>query len=485
MSSQPTPQPGSFASAAAAWTNFWFTPCDPTLLGMIRVLVGAVTLYTFIVHSFTLPEFMGANAWCDIGFRREVAADRPIQVGSLRASPVVGGESGIEAPIDEKQQQWSFTYKNNYGVWPPAPNPTSQKQADFAMQFRGKYGFDFRFFGLPFPQNDREQKILDDYVAKYGQTFPPPYPANEEEIRRIDEYMGRHHSDPRRLYSRGAPIFSVWLDVVDPGWMSLIQSFFVLAAVCFVLGIGTRVSSVLVWFANICYIHRNQHVLFGVDTMMNVLLLYLMIGPSGAAISVDRLISRWWSGAKPRFFPNSPPADYSPVPQPLISANVALRLMQIHLCIIYFISGISKLQGAAWWNGTAVWGVLGNYEFAPMNLPIYNQALRVLGQNQAVFETFITSACLFTLIFEIAYPFLVWKPSTRWLFLVGAIFLHGFIGLFMGLKTFSLLMLIFNMAFLRPEQIRWLVSWKPAPTPKPEPLKQPRYLRQPAETAIK
>jgi hypothetical protein len=143
-------------------------------------------------------------------------------------------------------------------------------------------------------------------------------------------------------------------------------------------------------------------------------------------------------------------------------------MMQIHLCIIYFIAGISKLQGASWWNGTAVWSVLGNYEFAPMNLPLYNDALRFLGRNQAVFETCITCACLFTLAFEIGYAFLIWKKSTRWLFLAGAIFLHGFIGLFMGLKTFSLLMLIFNMAFLRREEISWIFgSAKTSAAPPP------------------
>ena len=61
---------------------------------------------------------------------------------------------------------------------------------------------------------------------------------------------------------------------------------------------------------------------------------------------------------------------------------------------------------------------------------------------------------------ERGYAFLVWRPATRWLFLAGAILLHGFIGLFMGLKTFSLMMLIFNMAFLRPNEVRWFLGRK-------------------------
>ena len=46
--------------------------------------------------------------------------------------------------------------------------------------------------------------------------------------------------------------------------------------------------------------------------------------------------------------------------------HVAIRLIQIHLCIIYLVSGLSKLLGKAWWEGTAVWGTLASFEFAPM-----------------------------------------------------------------------------------------------------------------------
>ena len=118
---------------------------------------------------------------------------------------------------------------------------------------------------------------------------------------------------------------------------------FVAAAACFVFGLGTRVTSVIVWFANLCYIHRNPVMLFGVDTMMTVLLLYLMIGPSGAALSLDRVISRWW---RHRRGPDSR-ADRPDRRARRRESRPTSRsgMMQIHLCIIYFISGISKLQG--------------------------------------------------------------------------------------------------------------------------------------------
>ncbi len=87
------------------------------------------------------------------------------------------------------------------------------------------------------------------------------------------------------------------------------------------------------------------------------------------------------------------------------------------------------------------------------HVQIYNEMLRWLGGHQLLLEGFLTGACLFTLAFEIGYAFLIWRPGTRWFVLGGAIILHGFIGLLMGLKTFSLMMLVMNMVFLRQEEV--------------------------------
>ena len=187
-----------------------------------------------------------------------------------------------------------------------------------------------------------------------------------------------------------------------------------------------------------------------------------MISPCGACLSADHAIRRWWSRAKPgiiqgwfRFWKKPvpaiadiAPAPFSELPMPTIGANVAIRCLQIHVCIIYLASGLSKLLGPAWWNGTAIWGTIANYEFAPMQFEIYLSFLRFLGNHPLLADIFMTGGGLFTLTFEIGYAFLIWRPKLRWCYLAGAITLHAGIGLFMGLKTFSLLMLVLNMAFL-------------------------------------
>lgn len=42
------------------WNRFWFAPSDPATLGMIRILAGAMLLYTHCVWSLGLNDFFGA-----------------------------------------------------------------------------------------------------------------------------------------------------------------------------------------------------------------------------------------------------------------------------------------------------------------------------------------------------------------------------------------------------------------------------------------
>ena len=65
-----------------------------------------------------------------------------------------------------------------------------QKEADDAFDFRREHGFDFRFYGLPFPKSAWEKKVLRDYATKYHEAFPPPYPASQSEVDQLNEIEG-------------------------------------------------------------------------------------------------------------------------------------------------------------------------------------------------------------------------------------------------------------------------------------------------------
>ncbi len=457
----------------SGWNRFWFTPANPTILACIRITCGAITTYTVFACTFMLQDSMGPNAWYDLPLRLDIVRNRPNFV-----IPLSGRDYSSAVATTPLEKDYQKAYKERWGVLPPPPFPKTELEAEYLYKFRLVYGSDLRMYGLPMPTDEEDWKLkyIDEYMKHPANVLkrpPPAYPASAAESQEIFAFMARNMGvDPRLLYSFGQPAWSIWFHVTDPAAMAIIHGLVVLVTFLFTIGFCTRITSVLTWMTSLWYIHRNPAILFGVDTMMMIVLLYLMIGSSGGALSVDRLIARWWSKAKPRVINRwralwrmpalaetaIRPAAYSVNPVPTVSTNFALRLLQIHLCIIYLVSGLTKLQGTAWWNGTAVWGTLANFEFAPMALDIggmqvYTEFLRWLGQDKLRIEFFLTFACYFTLAFEIGYAFLIWRPSLRWLFLIAAILLHGLIGLFMGLQTFSLMMLVMNMAFLRHDEV--------------------------------
>jgi hypothetical protein len=310
-------------------------------------------------------------------------------------------------------------------------------------------------------------------AARQLAKMPTPTPEEAKEITQYEkDWFG---IDPRLAYARGWDTWSVWFHVTDPTWMLLIHLAVLGVMLLFTVGFCTRITSVLTWLGALCYIQRAPTTLFGMDTMMMILLLYLMIAPSGAALSVDRLISHWWAGRRARQKGRAAPAWQPPAPS--VTANFATRLMQVHFCFIYLASGTSKLMGAAWWNGTALWGTMANYEFNPLDWQRYEDLLVFLSHHRLLFELITSGGVAFTLFLEIGLPFLIWVKQMRWVMIAGAVMLHVGIAMTMGLTTFGLCMLALLLSFVPPAVVRRLLAsvtsrtwWLSAPgrrTPEP------------------
>ena len=270
--------------------------------------------------------------------------------------------------------------------------------------------------------------------------------SNLEDRENTLRYVQRWGVDPHVTLSQGNYAWSVWFHVTDPNWMKVVHGVILAVIFLFAVGFCTRITSVLTWLAAVSYIQRSPTTLFGMDTMMNVSLLYLMIGPSGAALSVDRLIAKFRAARRGEAF--------TPVPAPQVSANFVLRLFQVHFCIIYMAAGLSKLLGGAWWNGTALWGTLANYEFTPLRLQFYAEVLRWLCQHRLLWEIVMTGGVVYTLAMEIGFPFLVWNPRFRGTMVAGAVLLHTGIAFSMGLIGFGLFMLAMVVSFLPGSEVR-------------------------------
>ncbi len=216
-------------------------------------------------------------------------------------------------------------------------------------------------------------------------------------------------------------------------WIVHVAAFVVLAM--FTVGLLTRVTSILAFVIAVSYVNRLPGSLFGLDQINVMLATYLMLGPSGAAYSVDRRLAESRAGGQlPQAIPST-------------SANVAIRLIQLHMCLIYFFAGLGKLQGEMWWGGTALWGAAFNLEYQTLNitwLVHYPVLTAILTQITAYWELFF---CV-----------LVWPRLLRPLVLFIALPLHLGIGICLGLMTFGLVMPIGLIAFVSPQLIRRICS---------------------------
>jgi hypothetical protein len=196
------------------------------------------------------------------------------------------------------------------------------------------------------------------------------------------------------------------------------------------LGLFSRVVSVLAFLATLSYMGRVPGALFGLDRTNVMLAMYLMVGNCGAAYSLDRWRLRRKVG-------HDVPVEKS------VGVNIAIRLIQVHMCIIYLFAGMAKLMGPAWWDGTAMWLAIANLEYQSLDLTWMVEWPRLVN--------FMTHLTIF---WEVYYCALVWPRLTRPVVLLLAIPLHLGIAICLGMVTFGVIMLVGNLAFVAPYLVR-------------------------------
>ena len=191
-----------------------------------------------------------------------------------------------------------------------------------------------------------------------------------------------------------------------------------LASISLSVGLLTRPAACIAFAGYVSAVNRAPLNTFGFDDVLGIMLVPLIIGTAGARLSVDSIFR------KKQSVPNT-------------ETTIALRLIQVHLCILYFFSGCGKLLGASWWEGTALWGAVANIQYRTIDLTFL-----------AWHPLLINALTLGTLFWEVSYSALIWPRLTRPLVLAMAAFVHLGIGLTMGMMEFGIAMLIANMAFL-------------------------------------
>ncbi|MFM9059594.1 MAG: HTTM domain-containing protein [Planctomycetaceae bacterium] len=227
---------------------------------------------------------------------------------------------------------------------------------------------------------------------------------------------------PQDVWRMNDPLSVPWLwswYFASPALATVLTGLCVVAAVMLTVGLATPLAAAVSLAGVVSAVNRAPLNTFGLDDTLGLLLVGLLVGPSGARLSLDRRLG--WAGQG----------------GPSVSATIALRILQLQLCVVYFFSGCGKLLGASWWDGTAIWGAAANPQYRTLDLTFLAR------------HPLITNAVtLATLFWEVAYAALVWPRLTRRLFLAMAVAVHLGIGLAMGMMEFGLAMIALNLAFI-------------------------------------
>ena len=211
---------------------------------------------------------------------------------------------------------------------------------------------------------------------------------------------------------------------------------FIIILLLMTLGIANRLLAVGAFVLHLVFLQRNPSIIFGADMVATFWLFYLMFASSNKQI-------KWLS-----YFLNKK--------QSLVSeraekgdwlSTIAFRFLQIQLCVIYMFSGLEKLKGSSWWEGTAIWEALSFYDFALIDFSFLLSIPLLSG--------FLV---IFTILFEIYFPVLVWIPKIRKTILLAGICFHVGIGLCLNIHFFSLVMLSSYVLFIPPGFLRRILS---------------------------
>jgi hypothetical protein len=194
-------------------------------------------------------------------------------------------------------------------------------------------------------------------------------------------------------------------------------------AILFTAGVLTRVTSVLAFLAILQYVHRAPIITSQVEPLLTFLLMYLCLGPCGAAFSFDAWRKR--------------PAERELALEPTWTATVSLRLIQVHLALFYLMMAAAKLQGDLWWRGEAMWTLMSATQSRLIDLSFM--------RNWGYFLNFWTQLHL---IYELTFAALIWGRFTRPIMLWVGLVLWLMLLIATGYVNFALLMIVANLAFV-------------------------------------
>jgi hypothetical protein len=163
------------------------------------------------------------------------------------------------------------------------------------------------------------------------------------------------------------------------------------------LGAWTRIAAAVVFVGLMSFERRNPFVLNSGDQLLRAIAVYLVLAPSGVALSVDR-----WRRAKHRFWEFPQRAPWT------------LRLIQIQISILYISTVWAKVRGTTWNDGTATSYALRIEDIARFPVPDF------IAESLLLVNLFTFG----TLALELSLGVLIWNRALRPYVIAMGVLLH-------------------------------------------------------------
>ncbi|PTM56496.1 DCC1-like thiol-disulfide oxidoreductase family protein [Desmospora activa] len=247
---------------------------------------------------------------------------------------------------------------------------------------------------------------------------------------------------PREVYLAEAADRGIWtlFHLTESPWLlEAVYGGGLVVSFLFTIGLWTRPLSIAVFLVFWSLYYRNTNVPNGGDNLIRIQLFFLMFTQAGARLSVDAWLRRR-SG--------KPPSPLSRMLRPYgaLFHNLAVVAMVGQLLFLYFTAGIYKVMGSMWQEGTAVYYAMRVQDF------VWPGVSKVIWASEGgiVFLTYSS------VLFQIAFPFLLLNRWSKYAAILGALLFHAGVGLMMNLVLFSWYMIACEWLLLSDREYRWL-----------------------------
>lgn len=193
--------------------------------------------------------------------------------------------------------------------------------------------------------------------------------------------------------------------------------FYMASLVCLAAGLFTRYSALLSLLTQLILINSIHFFQYGADSFTTILLFYCFAFPTGKSKSFDNYLFA------------------KKITSQVDNNTLYLRIIQLHLCIVYFIGGLDKIVGNNWRDGEAFWKAITSHNM-----------LSIVDLSWLKNTPFFLLGGWATILLELLYPVFINIQRTRKIWLACTVVMHIGIVVCLGLTFFATLMILFNLA---------------------------------------